>query len=398
MRTIATDVLVVGAGPAGAMAARFAAAGGVRTLLIEKRQEVGSPVRCAEGVSKDWMAECGVAEDPRWIATAPSAARIVAPSGQSAVIGARRAGNEVGLVLERVLFDKALAQQAVRAGTDLMVKTHASDIRRDGAAVTGVVGRTFGEDIEIHARVTIAADGFESQVGRWAGLPTAIKVHDTDATLQYRLTGIECDVRYCDFHVGSCAPGGYAWIFPKSADTANVGIGIQMSRLTGPAATRGYLDRWIASQPHLRHGQPLDVVAGAVSTSRPLRRTVMNGLLLVGDAARLIDPLTGGGIANACISGKLAGEVAAAAVRAGDVSESFLAGYDRAWRARMEKKLLRNYLAKEKVSRLDDAMFDGLIASLADLDTDASTWSLLLAIGRRHPKFVAEFSHLLLQA
>jgi digeranylgeranylglycerophospholipid reductase len=96
------------------------------------------------------------------------------------------------------------------------------------------------------------------------------------------------------------------------------------------------------------------------------------------------------------VSGKLAGEVAA--VRAGDVSEAFLASYDRAWRARMEKKLLRNYLAKEKVSRLDDATFDALIESLSGLDTDASTWSLLLAVGRRHPKFVAEFSHLLLQA
>jgi len=79
------------------------------------------------------------------------------------------------------------------------------------------------------------------------------------------------------------------------------------------------------------------MVAGALSTNKPLPRTVTAGLMLVGDAARMIDPLTGGGIANACLSGRLAGEVAAQALQAGDVSEAFLQRYERAWRSRLEK-------------------------------------------------------------
>jgi digeranylgeranylglycerophospholipid reductase len=129
--------------------------------------------------------------------------------------------------------------------------------------------------------------------------------------------------------------------------------------------------------------------------NRPLKRTVTDGLLLAGDSARLIDPLTGGGIANACVSGKLAGETAAAAVRAGEVTAGRLERYERAWRGRMEKKLQRNYLAKEKVTQLDDDAFNQIIGSLSDVDTDASTWSLLAAIGRRHPRFIAEFAPLL---
>ncbi|MEO8481103.1 MAG: NAD(P)/FAD-dependent oxidoreductase [Acidobacteriota bacterium] len=395
MKTIDTDVLVVGAGPGGSMAAKFAARQGARTLLIEKRQEIGSPVRCAEGVSREWMAECEVSEDPRWIATRSDAARIFAPNGTSATIGAKRAGNEVGIVLERVLFDKALAEDAARAGADILLKTFATNVLIDNGVVRGVVGKSLGEDVEIRAMVTIGADGFESQVGRWAGLRTMVKTRDVDATFQYRLANIRCDARYCDFYLGSCAPGGYIWVFPKSHEVANVGIGVQMSQLNGLADTKAYLDGWIASQPAFRNGKPLDMVAGAVSTSRPLPKTVTPGLMLVGDAARLIDPLTGGGIVNACISGKLAGDVAARAWQARDASETFLQSYDRAWRSRMEKKQIRNYLAKEKLAHLDDETLNTLIGSLSTLDTDASTMSLLLAIGKKHPRFIAEFAHLL---
>jgi digeranylgeranylglycerophospholipid reductase len=395
VKRIETDVLVVGAGPGGSMAAKFAARGGMRTLLIEKRQEIGSPVRCAEGVSKDWMADCDVTFDPSWVACMPEGARIFSPNGTCAYVGAERAGNEVGVVLERHLFDKALARDAARAGAEILLKTHASDVLQSNGTVEGVVGRSMGKEIEIRAKIVIGADGFESQVGRWAGIRTQIKPRDVDATIQYRLCNIECDPRYCDFYVGSCAPGGYIWIFPKGEGVANVGIGVQLSLLSDKAEVKGFLDRWISRQPGLAQGQALEIVGGAVSTNKPLDRTVTDGVMLVGDAARLIDPLTGGGIVNACISGKLAGEVAAQAVRKGDRSARFLQKYEKAWRKLLEKKLLRNWMAKEKVGQLDDATFDSIVGTLAEVGTRANTLSLLIAIGKKHPRLVADFAELM---
>jgi len=395
MIELETDVLVVGAGPGGSMAAKFAARNGVRTLLIEKRQEIGSPVRCAEGIATDWMAECGVEADPSWIACVPEGARFFSPNGTCAHINVKSAGNEVGLVLERVLFDKALARHAAEVGADIRLKTYARGILKAGGAVTGITGKSMGRDIAIRARITIAADGFESQVGRWAGIDTSLSAKDIIATFQYRLCNIDQGATCCDFHVGSCAPGGYIWVFPKGGNTANVGIGVQLSRLRDPGETRRYLDRWLAGQPGLAKGKALDIVAGAVSANRPLARTVGNGIMLVGDAARLINPLTGGGIVNACISGKLAGEVAAAAVKCGDCSEKFLQKYEKAWRSRLEKELIRNWMAKEKVGQLDDETFNRIVATLAEAKPDANSRSLLLAIGRKHPGLVAEFYQML---
>ncbi|MBI4361654.1 MAG: NAD(P)/FAD-dependent oxidoreductase [Euryarchaeota archaeon] len=391
-----TDVLVVGAGPAGSMAAKYAALGGARTLLIEKRQEIGSPVRCGEGVSRSWMEECGVKPDPRWIANQVEGARIYAPNGACMIVNEKQAGNEVGIVLERDQFDKALAEQAIKAGADVLLKTYASNITRSNGTVTGITGKTLGEDLEVKAKVVIGADGFESQVGRWAGLHTGLKTRDVDATLQYRLANIDCDRRYCDFYLGSIAPGGYIWVFPKGEDVANVGIGVQLSQLQGKADTRSLLDRWIARQPGLAKGKPLDIVAGAVSTCKPLPKTVTGGLMLVGDAARLIDPITGGGIANGCISGKLAGEVAAQALQAGDVSPQFLHKYERAWRARMEKTLLRNWMAKEKLVKLSDDVFNRIIATLAEVNLPhLTTYTLLKAVQEKHPELVKELAELL---
>lgn len=395
MRTIETDVLVVGAGPGGSMAARSAARGGVRTLLIEKRQEIGSPVRCAEGMAAGWLEECEVPLDPGWVACAPEGARIFAPDGSCAVVASGQAGDEVGLVVERTLFDKALARLAAAAGAEILLKTCASGVIVSDGTVCGISGTSMGDDITIRAAVTIAADGFESQLGRWAGLNTGLDPGDIISTFQYRLCNIECNPAYCDFYVGSCAPGGYIWVFPKGPGVANVGIGIGAGRLSSPGKVKDTLDSWIAGKREFSRGQALDMVAGAVSTNRPLPAMVSSGFMLVGDAARLINPLTGAGIVHACLSGKLAGETAAEAVRRGDTGEQSLQRYESAWRGRMQKSHIRNWKARNKYLTLDDRTFNQIVGTLAEAKPRANSLSLLFALARKHPALVADFVDLL---
>jgi len=391
MTDLKTDVLVIGGGPAGSMAAKWAAKAGAKVLLIEKRQEIGSPVRCGEGMSKDWLSEVGITPG-RWINVEVEGARIYSPSEKVFEINEKHAGNEVGYVVERDGFDKQLAIDAANAGVEIKLKTAATAILKEGGRVVGAKVKEFGLTYEVRAPVTIGADGFESQVGRWAGLPTNIAMRDMDTCLQYRMTNVDCDVRYCDFYLGKVAPGGYVWIFPKAEGLANVGIGVQVSQVTSPADARTYLDRWIEKHPGYAKGKKIDMVGGGVSISPPLKHTVTDGLMLVGDAARMIDPITGGGIANGCIAGKICGTVAADAVRTGNPSKEFFQQYEKGWRARLDEKLYRNWLAKEKLVSLSDETFDKVIDALAGVKLQKlNVHNILKAVRDKYPEVTKEF-------
>ena len=126
---LTTDVLVIGGGPAGSMTAKWAAKSGAHVLMIEKRQEIGSPVRCGEGMSKDWLPEVGIVPSNRWINVEVEGARIYSPREQVFEINEKHAGNEVGYVVERDSFDKQLAIDAANAGR----RCHAQDRRRRDA-------------------------------------------------------------------------------------------------------------------------------------------------------------------------------------------------------------------------------------------------------------------------
>jgi digeranylgeranylglycerophospholipid reductase len=342
-------------------------------------------------MSKDWLKEVGIRPGP-WINLEVEGARIYSPSEQVLEINERNAGNEVGYVVERDGFDKALAIDAANAGVDVMLKTAATEILRENGRVVGVKAKQFGEPFEIRATVTVGADGFESQLGRWAGLPTNIAMRDMDSCLQYRMTNVDCDVRYCDFYLGEVAPGGYVWVFPKAEGLANVGIGVQVSKIKGIAEPKKYLDTWIAHHPGYAKGKTIDVVGGGVSISPPIKQSVTDGLMIVGDAARMIDPLTGGGIANGCIAGKICGEVAAEAVHAGNPSKELLQKYDKGWRARLEEKLYRNWLAKEKLCTLSDETFDKIVDALQGTKLEKlSVHNILKAVHAKYPEVTREF-------
>ena len=390
------DVVVVGAGPAGSMTAKWAAKGGARVLIVEKRQEIGSPVRCGEGISRSWLDSVGIKLDAKSVAREVKGAKIVAPNGSSFYLSEKMAGNEVGIVLERVFFDKLLARDAVKAGADLMLKTSAVKLLKTGDKVTGVTIKSWGETKDIKCGCVVGADGYESQVGRWAGINTSLAPRDIQSCFQYRLTNINHEADYCEFVLGSKAPGGYIWIFPKNEDTANVGIGMQLTKLKDPADVKKYLDKYIQNDPRLKKGRPLELVSGAVSICAPIDKTTGSGILLVGDAARQIDPITGGGISNSCKAAKVAGEVLARATREKDFSERSLQRYEKGWRDLIENHLYRNWMAKEKLVTLTDDTFNKIIATLNEVGVDKmSTYSILKAIEAKHPELVREFQEFL---
>ena len=396
MKTYQCDVVVVGAGPGGSMAARYCAEGGMDTILIEKKAEIGAPLRCAEGVSKKWLEEVGITPDPVWIRGDMKGAVIKSPQGTTFQLDESKAGAEVGYVLERHLFDKALARDAAEAGAKIMLRTSATAVIREEGKIVGIKARSMGEDIEIRAKVVVAADGYESQVGRWAGIDTTLKLSDIDSCIQYRMCNIDVLPDYCEFVIGSVAPGGYVWIFPKGNGIANVGIGVAGQLCTKGADAKYYLDKFIAEDPRLNKGQCLEIMGGFVSTCPGLDYAVDDNIVLVGDAARIIDPITGGGICHACRTGMYAGKVLSECFKTGDYSKKALMPYEKMWRDRMEDKLFRNWMAKEKLATLDDETIDELIKMIASADIkEVNVYNLLKAVKEKFPKVVEGFEDLI---
>jgi len=339
------DLVVVGAGPGGSTAAWQAAQAGLSVLLVEKRQEIGSPVRCAEGVPHETLA--GFLEpDPAWICARVDQAQIVAlANGQVVEQWQGRGG--LGYVLERRVFDRALAERAARAGAQVRVKTAVTGLLRENGAVRGVVVQWQGQSIEVEAGVVVAADGVESRIGAWAGLDTRLPLADTMVCAQYLLAGIDWDPACLGYWIGEeIAPGGYAWVFPKGEGRANVGLGVQADRARETALT--YLHRFVEREPALAAGSPVTLIAGSVPVAPPCAQLVADGLMLVGDAARQVDPLTGGGIMNAMAAGRLAAQVAAEALAAGEPSARRLAAYQEQATQLIGRRLARNYRLRER--------------------------------------------------
>jgi len=339
------DLVVVGAGPAGSTAAWFAAELGLDVLLLEKRQEIGSPVRCAEGINREMLLSF-LEPQERWICAEINKSQVVnAETGKAQSF----AGDEVGYVLERRVFDRVLAETAAAAGAQVIVKSAVDGLIMEHGAVRGVRATHADTEFEIYAPAVVGADGVESRVGQWAGLECTLPQEDCLVCAQFMLVGVDVDPGCCSYYLGEqLAAGGYAWVFPKGEGKANVGLGVQADLASMSALE--YLHRFIEQHSFLERGSPVTLVTGNVPVAIPQGDIIGDGLMLIGDAARQADPLTGGGIANAMLAGRLAAEVASKALDLGDTSRNRLIEYQRRWAEERGRKMARNHRLKNRFS------------------------------------------------
>jgi digeranylgeranylglycerophospholipid reductase len=389
------DCVVIGSGPAGSVTARFAAKNGAKVLIVERRQEVGVPVLCGEGISKK-IDEWDMLEGKRWIASDMDGARIYSPDRTCVTLSAEQAGNETGYVVYRDIFDQELARLAAREGAEIMMNTQATGLLKDRDKIKGIKVKHFDEEFEIEADIVVGADGVESKIGKWAGINTTLKPEDLETCAQYTLTNIDCKDAYCDFYLGrQIAPGGYVWVFPKGKDVANVGIGI-LASLSESGMAKKLLDNFIANEPRLQKGEPIRFLAGAVPVTNPVETTVQDNLLLVGDAARHVDPITGGGLTHCLEGGKIAGETIGMAVEKQQFDQEILSVYETGWKEAFAKKIKRNYMVKEILLDMDDKTLNMLADSLKDVKFDEiSTLGLVKALVLKHPTLLMKLKPLM---
>jgi digeranylgeranylglycerophospholipid reductase len=379
------DVLVVGAGPAGALAAWQAkqAAPELDVALLERDRAVGSPVRCAEGVGDAGLREFASPDGADWAARKITRVIFVAPDDTEVKVADR----DVGWVLDRTRFDAHLAAQAAAAGAAVLVGTEATGMTRAADGRWHVRVKQRGVEEIYRARVVIGADGVEAMVGRWAGIDTRVPARDMESCAQYVLQGIDCDPDAFYLQFGDrIAPGGYAWIFPRGVGVANVGLGLVALKADGRNA-REYLDAWVARRYPAAARTALTV--GGVIVHTTIKRTYTNGMLIAGDAAHMINPLSGGGIVNAMKAGRLAGCTAAAAIREGDTSERRLAAYHKAWMDLLGDDHLKYYRIKQALADLDDAFFNGLARTVNRIPQEKRSLGRIFAHALvKHPQLI----------
>jgi len=298
------DVVVIGAGPAGSAAARAAALAGLSPLLVEKDEAPGATNACGGFAGYAFRSALGL---PDSVVERELRRTLLVIDGKPRVYGGRHPHY---ISFRRQPFDTFLAHRAVEAGAELRTSVRASvlDAASRRLALEDLHG---GAVCEVQARIIVFADGPATMAPDAFGIghrPT----RRTRTAIFVELDGEYGDGETAEIHVNTAYTKSYIWLFPKR-ECVWVGVGRPLLR-TGPPL-RQRLEAFIEQHPDLR-GRNVRKAGGGMVPSDPAKELVADGAMAVGDAAGLVNPMTGGGIAFALLSGQLAGQVAAESLHA----------------------------------------------------------------------------------
>lgn len=387
------DVVIVGGATAGSSAARTAASGGARTLIVDKEalKLIGKKI-CGDAVSHRHFERTGI--DPpigEDLSTEYEGVRIFSPNLKTAYLVSGR-----GYSVNRHEFGQRLLREAIIAGAELLPATQVIRPLQSGGVIEGVVAKSQrGEVKPIRAKIVIDASGWRSVVRKEVAQHLGIDESFSDGDMAFcyreirRLGKPQGERDFANIYLDlDIAPGGYWWLFPKDdGRKVNIGMGVLMSSRKNP---RKLFEKHLAPLPILEGSEIIDAGAGSIPTRRPLDTLVGDGVIFVGDAASTANPLHGGGIGQSMYSGALAGEVAAEAVSEGDtslnrlwaVNLAFMRGYGR---QNAVLDVFRRFLQRLNNGDINFGMARGLVSQedLQQRDVGRSIeLSLMAKVGR----------------
>ncbi len=358
------DIIVVGGGPAGSTTARFLAREGFKVKILDARSYIGIPVRCGEAIGKETINDIlkiGVPKDA--LRTEIDGFRVISPSLK--VIDYRLPKGE-GYVVDRRIFDKELLKGAVLEGADIQLNTRVTKIKVDKEKGVTIEAELNGKEITESAPIVVGADGIYSVIARDADLAKPIDPIDLNTSFGYEMVGVKFEEpTMFDLYMGNeIAPRGYLWVFPKGESSANVGIGIGVG--FAKKSVREYLDDFIfksdEGKKRFKNAKVIEERIGAIPVGGSLEKLATDRVLLVGDAARQVNPLTGGGIAYGMESGKMISDTLVKAFEKEDFTDKFLSTtYGKLWNDAYGKSFGLATKARKVLDVLTDQQMDNIV-------------------------------------
>lgn len=379
------DLIVIGAGPAGSYFSTIVSRNGYKTLLIEKKRLPGDNIHCGEALSKDSVTDI-INIKKRWISTNINEVIFFSPSKSHFTI--KFPG--VGWILNRRIFDYDLFIEAAKAGTETITGNAVVDLHRNENywKVKLQDGSIF------YSKLLIGSDGLPSFVGKTIGLTKPLSYGQFYLAYQYLIYTNESTSSMEFFFGNKVAPGGYGWVFSKGDGTFNAGVGIDRKK------TNRYPEFFLKEMLKFRF-KKYSVLSKfgsgipAIYQEKLVDKDKMAAL--IGDAARLADPFTGGGIAHALTSAKILGE----SIVKNGLSKTALLSYEKKWKKTLGKNIKWGINIKKIIENFSDKDLENFFKfGIKKLDkkkmTKIHTYSILRDLFLEYP-YMLKYGRVLLK-
>ncbi|MFC1787426.1 NAD(P)/FAD-dependent oxidoreductase [Halobacteriota archaeon] len=351
------DIIVVGASPAGLMAAWKASQAGASVLLLDKKEQIGSGPHPADTTFEGMFKITGLDIQKEYVIHRLKGMHILSPSGFRIVI------NNPGFAIDRAVFDEYYAGIAQDAGTEIKTSSRAIDLKI-GDKTHDLITRENNEKISYKAKIVIGADGIESSIAHWAGLKSMRHPEEMASAVQAEMTGVETEYPdYFQYHIGqSVAPGWKATISPKGDSKASVAAFVRNNPRPAMEYFNQFVYKNVLVSKFFKKAKILDLFEGGDPIATMPGDLVKKGIMIVGGSAGQA------GIPYGMLAGMICGDVAAKAIEADDVSKSNLYRYVSMWRKELLSEYKAGYRALKVLERIPDRDIDKMVKSLQDVD------------------------------
>ncbi|MDD2666489.1 MAG: NAD(P)/FAD-dependent oxidoreductase [Methanocellales archaeon] len=351
------DIIVVGASPAGLMAAWKASQAGSSVLLLDKKERIGDGPHPADTTFEGMFKITGLSIQKEYVIHGLRGMHIVSPSGFRIVI------NSPGFAIDRAMFDEYYAGIARDSGAEIKTGSRAIDLTL-GDETQEVTTRENNEKRAYKAKIVIGADGIESSIPHWAGLKSMKHPEEMASAVQAEMIGVETEYPdYFQYHIGrSVAPGWKATISPKGDSKASVAAFVR----NAPRPAMEYFNQFVYKNKLASHffekAKILDLLEGGDPIATMPGDLVDKGIMIVGGAGGQA------GLPYGMLAGIIGGDVAAKAIAADDISKKRLEGYVGRWRKELFPEYKTGYRALKVMERIPDEDVDKMVKALRDVD------------------------------